>query len=227
MTRPRVASEAFVRLLPKDAHARIRPVFAPLIDIVASPVDAFMDTQDAAIFTSANGVLHGPNGLGRLAYCVGPATTTVARERGWNAQKSGHTADQLVATLLQKPPKQRLVHFSGTHTRGDVAARLARAGLSASRVTVYDQAPAKLSDEAYALLSGNAPVLVPLFSPRTASLFAESAPATNCASIIALSDTIAQALGSFCPAALRIASAPNADAMCDAILKTLESISSG
>lgn len=229
MTRPRAASEAFVRLLPKDASERIRPVFAPLIGIVACNAKVPMGPDDAAIFTSFNGVGQGPNGLGRRAYCVGPATTSAARKRGWNARELGETANELVAALLQERPDQRLFHLSGTHTRGDVASRLAQAGLLASNIAVYDQTAFELSDEACALLSRPRPVLVPLFSPRTASLFAAAAPApaTNCASVIALSDTVAQALGSFCPVNLSIASAPNADAMCDAVVKASANISSG
>lgn len=227
LTRPRAASKAFLCPLPREVLDRLQPVFAPLIDIVPYAVDAPMGAHDTAIFTSANGVAHGPEGKGRLAYCVGHATTKAARARQWTATMSGQTADELVASLMQNPPDQRLIHLSGTHTRGNIPQRLSEAGIETLSLPVYDQVPIALSREAHGLLSGTGSVLVPLFSPRTATLFASNAPARNCASVIALSDAVAQALGSFCPADLSIAAAPNAEAMRDALLKRLSDISSG
>ncbi|WP_415405360.1 hypothetical protein [Tateyamaria sp. SN3-11] len=79
MTRPLPASEAFLRDLPADLRDRFAPVFSPLIDIVPlNPPDP-MASADAAIFSSANGVAAAPPGDGRIAYCVGPATTVAAR----------------------------------------------------------------------------------------------------------------------------------------------------
>lgn len=86
------------------------------------------------------------------------------------------------------------MHLHGEHTRGDVAARLRAAGLAVEARMVYRQVELPLSDTAHALLQGEAPVILPLFSPRSARLLAgQIEPPRAPCRIVAISTATAQA----------------------------------
>lgn len=222
LTRPQAASEAFLARLPAPLRARLAPVFSPLIRIEHLSPTLSMGPQDGAVFTSANGVNAGPDGLGRTAYCVGPATTAAAQARGWTAGQAGTDADSLVATLQSLHPTTRLFHLSGVHTRGDIAHRLAQAGLRISHVALYDQQLCPLTKAATQVIATAPRVIVPLFSPRTAAHFATSAPRLSSVHAIALSPAVAQELPRAALADLTIAARPDAQAMGDALANTIQ-----
>ena len=100
MTRPHAASRSFVASLPKNLLARLKPVYNPLIKIISLKYGVSISNTEAAIFTSMNGVIHGPKGNGQKAYCVGAATTQIALEHGWAAHMYGETAEAFLLTLL-------------------------------------------------------------------------------------------------------------------------------
>jgi len=213
MTRPRSASQAFLVLLPAPVRAMFRPITSPLIEIVRLDASVTLSGDDGVIFSSANGVHAAPDGDGRAAFCIGPATTHAAKQRGWAAEQSGTDADSLVATLIATRPGRRLVHLSGTHTRGDIAARLSAAGLTAEHIALYDQRLRGLTPEAAQVISSAPLVVVPLFSPRTAAQFARIAPRTSSVHAVALSPAVAGALDGALLSGLTIATHPNAQAM--------------
>jgi uroporphyrinogen-III synthase len=127
------------------------------------------------VFTSAEGAQHFAAGDPRRdlpAWCVGAHTAAVARGLGFDAADAGADADALVAALAARPPAAPLLHARGVHSRGDVAARLSAAGLPTAEVVVYDQRSLPLSPAARAAAASSAPLVVPLFSPRTAALAA-------------------------------------------------------
>lgn len=217
MTRPRAASETFVQSLSSNIVDAVLPIISPLIDIVALDATLGMAADDAAIFTSVNGVRLAGLGHGRSAYCVGESTTRAAMASGWAAIQSGWDAESLVAVLISLRPRQNLFHLSGRHTRGDVTARLTDVGINVRNVQVYDQRLCPLSVQARdALLSGKR-VLVPLFSPRTASHFACIAPETRHVHAVALSQAVAEALGEIPLAGLTITDHPDAKGMSAAL----------
>ncbi|WP_300033095.1 uroporphyrinogen-III synthase [uncultured Roseobacter sp.] len=195
LTRPEGAAEAFVKILPEELRARLEIIHSPLLGIVPVPFSEGSDPADAAVFTSANGVRHGPPPAGRRAWCVGDATTAQARAAGWDAVGAGADSRALVARLTRGAPAGRIVHFSGVHTRGDVAEKLAAAGLNIRRVAVYDQPLLPLSAPAQAALGRGGPVIVPLFSPRTAAHFAAECAAPRAVRAVFLSAAVARATG--------------------------------
>ncbi|MEP1962669.1 uroporphyrinogen-III synthase [Tateyamaria sp.] len=217
LTRPRLASEFFFASLPESLRVLFTPVFSPLIEIVNLDVTVQMALEDAAIFTSANGVLAAPNGQGRRAYCVGPATTKAAKSCGWSPEQAGTDAKSLLAALKDKRPMQRLFHLSGQHARGDVAAQLTQAGLNVERVVLYDQRLCDLTEMAINTLRREERIIVPLFSPRTAAQFVAVAPQTASVHVVALSRDVANALGTAQLASLAVAARPDAQAMSTAL----------
>ena len=219
MTRTRRASETFLAGLPGAVLGRFSPIFSPLIDIVPIQADINMTGTDAAIFTSVNGVNAGPDGQGRIAYCVGPATTQAAIAKGWAAEQSGVDAHALVETLGTIQPPQRLFHLSGRHTRGNIVGQLRDIGLNIRNIALYEQQLCPLSAEAAGLIRNENRVIVPLFSPRTAAQFATVAPRTSSVHILAMSRAVADALGPLPLLGLSIADRPDAQSMGAALAK--------
>lgn len=227
MTRPRAASEAFVAGLSRLTLSQIDVVYSPVLQIVALTADLGLADVDAVVFTSANGVAHGPDGNGRAAYCVGAATTRAAAARGWTARQCGPTADALVGNLISDPPGQSLIHMSGTHTRGDVATRLTKAGIPTRNIALYDQVLHPLTSLAKSLLMSEKPVIVPLFSPRSAAQFAQQVPDARTVHAIALSNAVAQCLPQASYGSVTVADTPDANAMRSALDVVLSDVRSG
>jgi len=222
MTRPETGSRAFVAALPHAVTQSCEVIISPLIDI--APIDTDMPDCDAAIFTSTHGVAHGPQAMGRRAYCLGHATTQAARQAGWHAQQAGQDAETLIAALIALRPQGRLVHFSGTHTRGNVAGHLSAAALTANSVAVYDQQVQSLSNIAQKRLNGKIPVIVPLFSPRSALQFSRCAVVAAPLYLAAISTATAANCTALNHLALQIAQRPDRDTMVEVVQNLLTQV---
>ncbi|MCX7565857.1 uroporphyrinogen-III synthase [Sulfitobacter sp. F26169L] len=191
LTRTRDRAQAFAQALDPAALGRVRVMIAPLLAISPTKTPLVLDEMQQVIFTSANGVLHAPPGQGRVAFCVGAHTTQQAIAQGWSATLAGDTAKELIATLSKTPPKGPLLHLGGTHTRGDIAQILTASGVKTRHVALYDQTLLPLEQRAIVALRG--PCIVPVFSPRTAAHLVRSAKGKlERASVVALSDAVAE-----------------------------------
>ena len=220
LTRPRAASERFVEALRADVGP-VAVTILPLMDMAPLVDSLDLDGVAALIFTSAAGVetfagLTDDRSLN--AWCVGDRTAEAARDIGLKATSAGGDAEALIALMAEARPEGRLLHLSGMHTRGDVAGRLFEAGLRAEARAIYDQVAAQPGSELVAALAHPGRVIVPLFSPRSAALFAEAAgTATAQAEIVALSRAVAEALPDGPAGRARIADSPDAPAMIRAL----------
>ncbi|WP_299735894.1 uroporphyrinogen-III synthase [uncultured Roseobacter sp.] len=227
MTRPSGSNERFVGQMPDALRRRLQVIHSPLIEITRCDANLALGDGDAVIFTSSNGVRFAPEGQGRRAYCLGEATTRAAADAGWQSLFMGETARNLIKALLAQPPDVTIWHLSGVHVRGNISEELCRAGIDAHRVALYDQRKIALSDAALAQLTTPEPVIVPIFSPRTAAQFAENCPGTATPCLIALSAAVAEPLAILPAARLEIAPAPTAQAMIQALEKLVSRISLG
>lgn len=218
LTRPRAASERFAQAL-SAALGPVAVVIAPLMKIVATGVIPQLQDVATLIFTSAAGV----EVFGQLsdrrdlpAWCVGARTAQAARAIGLIARSADGDADALVAELLAQRPKGPFLHLCGTHSRGAVAERLTQAGLMTQAVAIYDQVALIDTPDLAAALAHPGPVIVPLFSPRSARLFM-TATRSSAVTPIALSHAVQAALPPDMAARCRIAETPDAPAMIRAI----------
>jgi uroporphyrinogen-III synthase len=112
------------------------------------------------------------------------------------------------------------LHARGREARGEVAARLRAAGIGCVEAVVYDQVALPLSAEAQALLAGDAPVLVPLFSPMSAARLAAALagiPLRAPLLVAAMSPAVSAAWTGPAPLGLAVARRPDAPAMLDAL----------
>ena len=204
LTRPGDDSERTAAQIGADV------IVAPILQIV--PVDhdgAALAQAPGLVFTSAHAVASAGPGRGRPAICVGERTGQVARDAGFAVIQGAGTADSLVPLIAASPVP--LVHPHGRH----LAQRLAVPG-----IVVYDQRPQPLTARARAALMGARPVVVPVYSPRSARLLGGMAAGARAPLwLVAISDAAAAAWTA--PAARRaVADQPSGRAM-DAAIRAM------
>ncbi|SFS83648.1 uroporphyrinogen-III synthase [Sulfitobacter marinus] len=222
MTRPALDSRRFVAGIKPDLRAKLSILISPLLQIVPTGADLDMARHRGVIFTSANGVAYAPPGDGRPAYCVGERTAQVARAHGWSAVASGQNAEELIKEVIKTKPPGPLIHISGVHQRGDVAARLSEAGIQTEAIAVYDQQLLPLSPDAQQALSSGLPCIIPVFSPRTAAHLASFCTKADSLIIVALSDAVAQPLADCGAGKLIVADEPSSACVYDALETALD-----
>jgi uroporphyrinogen-III synthase len=222
ITRPQAEAEALAKALAARFGARVRPVVTPLISPrFLTPV--IPDQPYAAvIFTSAQAVPAANRlsiKLPKLAWCVGRKTAAVARAAGFDAQSADGDVEALAKALLDNPPHGGVLYLRGVDTNGNLLEKLRSFGLNADEAVVYTQEPQALSDEASALLSSEVDLIVPLFSPRTATLFRAAVPPIIVARLhlAAMSAAVAAGVADLPLCAKVIARRPDLDNMLDAV----------
>jgi uroporphyrinogen-III synthase len=223
LTRPAAQGDRFASALRERFGEAVQVIQSPLIAPVFLPATLPPENFRAVILTSETGAEAAARlpDLPRLAWCVGDRTAATARSLGFDARSAAGDADALVAAILAAGLAGPLIHLRGRDSRGDVAARLTRAGVATAEVEVYAQAPQPPSAEAKALLRGAAPVVVPLFSPRTATIFAGTRP-TAPLFIAALSPAVAAAVAELPTRRIVTASRPDAAAMVEALVPLID-----
>ncbi|MCF6232431.1 MAG: uroporphyrinogen-III synthase [Rhodobacteraceae bacterium] len=216
MTRPLESAKQFVAQLPAETRGLVTPIYSPLIDIVPSVTALDFGNARGLVFTSANGVriAAGLNDQRHIpCYCVGKATTQTARQAGWQAEYMGENSDALIRTLHQNRPSAPLLHIRGAHARGAVAARLTALGCATVDQVIYDQPLLAFNNKARQALAGAAPILAPLFSPRTARHFADIVSSKAPLLLVGLSKAVTDPVKALKYNKLCVAEQPNTKAM--------------
>ena len=228
LTRPAAQSVRFADAL-RQRVAGIRIVSSPLIAprYLSPPLPsrnwiALILASETAVLATRRIIADGAT-LPRTAFCVGDRTAEVARAVGFEPLSAQGDADALVALILSRNPSGPLLHLHGQHSRGDIAKRLISAGIETVEAVVYAQDTQRLTPEAAAILTGAAPVIAPLFSPRTAEILVSECARINRTArltLVALSGAVATAAADL-TADTTLAARPDAAAMLDAIVSLL------
>jgi len=231
LTRPAPASRRFADALRAGMGTDVPLLIAPVLEIVPAPAAAaaalagaggvILSSENGAAACAASGA-----GAGLPAFCVGERTAAAARAAA--LVPVGDTPGDLDGLVAQVAaagwPAARgpLVHLHGAHVTGDAAAALAAHGIAARAAVVYDQRARPLSAAALRLLAGEEPVVVPVFSPRSARLIAPALAAARAPlRLAAISPRAAAALDVQPAARVRTADRPDAEAMRDAVVALL------
>jgi uroporphyrinogen-III synthase len=174
------------------------------------------------IFTSVHGVeaYLAQSGPLRPCYVVGAKTARAARAEGITVHVIAVNAANLIDEITAHEPRAPLLHIRGVHARGAVAETLSQRGIAVKEAIIYDQPAIPLTAEAQAALSDANPVIVPLFSPRTAALLAKFRPKPPLL-VAAFSQAVANELLGLHITELRIASRPDSDAMAVEVIDLL------
>lgn len=219
LTRPEPASRRFADAVA----ARLGPgpvVISPLLDIVPMGDVPSLAGYGGVILTSENGVLRRGAAwpLGLSAYCVGKRTARAAQSAGFTVHSADGALVDLISMIRATPPAGRLLHLRGRHVAGDVAKTLTQMGIPTDEAVVYDQRLLPLSADGIALLARPGPVLIPIFSTRSAQALVPSLK--NIAAslhIAAISPAVAEALPVHSAAMIDVALRPDGEAMIDRI----------
>lgn len=174
ITRPQPQASRFALALAERYGDRVKPVLTPMLAPVFFSPSLPQGIFGSVILTSETGVRAAvtlPGDLPRRAYCVGDQTAAVAAEAGFQARSAAGDAEALLQLLLREPQDAPFLHLRGREARGSLIARLRAAGVQAEELIVYAQEPQPLSPEACQVLDGQGPIVVPLFSPRSAEIF--------------------------------------------------------
>lgn len=169
LTRPKHQGDAFRDLLGPEA----RVIISPVLEIRQIPVDCDVESYDAIIFTSRNGVAAAANTFdldGLQAFVVGEKTAEQARLRGVSVIGVAQDSDALVGLIANAVPQEKLLHMRGRYTAGDIQERLVLAGIETDSCVCYEQDAYPLSTAAKGALASPEPVILPLFSPRSAAV---------------------------------------------------------
>ncbi len=170
LTRPRAASERLRAALEAALGAPVRAILSPAMEIVATGPAPDLSGAAALIFTSANGVRFAGGLHGRGAYVVGARTAGAVHATGGEVLHQAPDSAALLDHLTAHPPQGALLWLRGRHARGDIAGKLAAAGIPATETVIYDQRALALSPEMLAALQGEHRAILPLYSPRSAAL---------------------------------------------------------
>ncbi len=197
ITRPEPAAQRFADQLRAELGCGVPVVLSPLMRIEPSGALPALEGIATLIFTSRNGVAAFARESPRRdipCYTVGDATAALARAEGLRATPGGGDADRLVARMLADGVKGPCLHIRGEHGVGDIAARLTVAGVHTTEAMLYRQVAQPLTAAAVELLQREAPVIIPLFSPRTARLMFEGLEGNAPVFIAAISKAVAEAV---------------------------------
>ncbi|MBS0563564.1 MAG: uroporphyrinogen-III synthase [Proteobacteria bacterium] len=175
LTRPRPQSERFAGQFRATLGGDWPVVISPLMRTVWLDEPPACEGAGDIIFTSETGVaafcrLSDRRDL--LAWCVGGRTAKAAERAGFAARCGPGDATGLAATIRAERPGARMLWAHGRHVAKDMAILLESAGIETISCTLYEQMPLAPSAGMTGLLEGDAPVLLPLFSARSADLVA-------------------------------------------------------
>lgn len=226
LTRPAAASLRFAQALRESfgpaSLVTISPLMQPLFLKPLLPEGLF----DALILTSETGAEAARRlsadgiPLPALAFCVGDRTAQAAADAGFDPISADGEATALLRLIQDKKPEGRYLYLRGRDARGNILQQLDGYNIFSREAIVYDQQPCLLTPQATALLAGLAPVVLPLFSPRSADLLRQTGPVMAPLWIAALSPAVAQQARLLHPARLMTAQHPDAATL----LQTIENL---
>ena len=225
LTRPDAAARRFAGQL----GAQVETLYSPLLRIDLLDVAPMVGAARAIILTSENGAMAAGRmpGLPCDAWCVGDRTAAAAMEQGFTPLSAHGDADALIALILSHHETGPLLHIRGEHVRGDVAKRLNAAGVITRDIVAYRQQSQALSPQALAALAGSRPVILPLFSPRTVTILAQSGPFSAPLHVVAIGVEAAELAKELGPRSSVQAISPDAMGMVQAVRASLAALQAG
>lgn len=220
ITRPEPAAQHFADALRQRWGCEVRVVISPLMEIAYLEDALDLEGVKTLIFTSAHGVEAFARATGRRdipCYAVGPATSAAAIAAGLKTIEAGGDANALYKRLVADKVNGPCLHIRGEHAAADLAGMLSAAGYATRAHVAYRQEPLLLNKDALDLMAGDAPVLLPLFSPRSAALFFKQARVRAPLLIAAISQNTAAKVPEDVATRLLVAKTPNGEGMMKAL----------
>lgn len=224
LTRPAAASARFAEEIGRDRPG-LQVVIAPLIEIRALPVPEMVPPA-AVVLASGNAVrAFAQQGEHRPpAFVVGPRTAAAARSEGFDVIEEAPDALSLISAILARPDPGPMLVARGRHVARDITAALRAAGRTAVEAVVYDQAELPPPPGALSLIQSPGPVVLPLFSPRSARLALQALGPAGLGrfEVAAISAAVAEVAEPLARGRIVIASQPDGEAMRGIVQRMLD-----
>lgn len=220
ITRPEPAGARFADQLRARWGCDVPIVLSPLMRIVGLDTTPGLEGIATLIFTSRAGV----DAFARLdaerdipCYTVGEATGQAARAAGLTVIATAPNTEALEQRMIADRTPGPCLHLRGDHVAGNIAAHLTSVGIETREQVIYRQDAVPLTKEAQALLRRENPVILPLFSPRSAGLFFQEQKACAPLLVATLSAKVAGKVPKADVAMLEVARHPDGDSMLEAL----------
>lgn len=222
VTRPVETAQTFASKVANRYAKTFSTIFSPALEIV--PLEPLLPQgYDHLILTSANGVRQAARlkvNVEGSVFCIGHRTTELAKAHSFSAIRAGNCAKELIESISNQTIDGSFLHLAGAHTRGEIVEKLSKSGLKASRVIAYDQRKLPPTFEAEEALKGTLPIVLPLFSPRSAGLLAQCkvrAPIH----VVAMSEGVKSVLPRTLGWSMEVVNVPDEDHIVEATIEVL------
>ncbi len=221
LTRPEAQSRRFAAAFRARFGEDWPVVVSPLTGIDFLPADLPATLPADIVFTSENAVAAFAclfADRSQTAWCVGTRTEAAAQAAGFATRRGPGDWMGLAQALIAAENVRRVLHPHGVHAAGDLPGMLGSAGIETVSVVLYDQIALPPAPEARRLIASPLPVLLPLFSPRSARLAARAFAGARAPLRLAAISPAADSAAAGLPATARvIAARPDGEAMLDAL----------
>jgi uroporphyrinogen-III synthase len=219
ITRPEEDAARIAAILKSCGH---EPIVAPLLKTnFHDGPDVSLDGVQAILATSANGV----RALARRTerrdvalFAVGPQTEEEAHARGFASVRNANGDSKSLAAATRdwaSPGKGALLHIKGADADGTLATLLKAQGFDVRTRVLYDVADIGLPEVVRVQLANHEIDAALFFSARSARIFTAAAAGCPLDTVMAvcISTATAEALVPLAFRSVRVAPAPNQDAL--------------
>ena len=218
---------------PLDGNARFCLKIKHLLykcEILDSPIQKIeflpslskVNKNAVLIFTSVNGLRAAEkhNLTNNRCFVVGKNTKKIAVSFGYEVLGFSKDQENLLKLIKSKKPTESMVHIRGKHTVGNLCDALKRNQFSCLDIIGYNQEPLKIKKQNLQKIHSGRPVILPIFSSRSAELLQSNLDLTGF-NVIAISEAVAKIITGVELGELVISKKPDLNSMQEATLAIL------
>ena len=194
----------------------------PIQKIDFLPSLSKVNKNSVLIFTSANGLRAAKkhNLINKKCFVVGANTKKIAVSFGYDVLGFSKDQENLLKLIKSKKPTESLVHIRGKHTVGNLCDALKRNQFSCLDIIGYNQEPLKIKKQNLQKIHSGRPVILPIFSSRSAELLQSNLDLTGF-NVIAISEAVAKIITGVELGELVVSKKPDLNSMQEATLAIL------
>ena len=194
----------------------------PIQKIDFLPSLSKVNKNSVLIFTSANGLRAAKkhNLINKKCFVVGANTKKIAVSFGYDVLGFSKDQENLLKLIKSKKPTESMVHIRGKHTVGNLCDALKRNQFSCLDIIGYNQEPLKIKKQNLQKIHSGRPVILPIFSSRSAELLQSNLDLTGF-NVIAISEAVAKIVTGVELGELVISKKPDLNSMQEATLAIL------
>ncbi len=181
-----------------------------------------VNKNSVLIFTSANGLRAAKkhNLINKKCFVVGANTKKIAVSFGYDVLGFSKDQENLLKLIKSKKPTESMAHIRGKHTVGNLCDALKRNQFSCLDIIGYNQEPLKIKKQNLQKIHSGRPVILPIFSSRSAELLQSNLDLTGF-NVIAISEAVAKIVTGVELGELAISKKPDLNSMQEATLAIL------